>query len=335
MMRVRVAGLRLGTLVIAGLSASCVAPKSNEAVYYDLSHEVPTFAPFQGALDRADLNRPFGNSRPAATSGGFQAVRRAKPDFPGRLGYFQWGIFVLDEHYSTHIDSQHHFVTTAPELQIDDPDRRTVAAFALDDLIGPIVYIDVSDRVQLELDKNGGQPSPDPEVTDFGESSMATVRVADLAAVEEFLVDGAFLVLNLGWAQFFWGASPANSWLHPYNNAMNHPGLTKAAVDWLLALEKRKGFHIKGFVADNIAVESGATILGPDGTVLAERPQLNGLYLHAVGLQRGWKIIENATNLEVLASHPQGSCTLIVGAPKIAGASGTPARLIAACPPNN
>lgn len=330
-MHIQKFGYRCVVLAVAGLSVSCIAPQSDEGVYYDLSHDVPTFAPLEGAMDSADLSHPLENSQPAATSGGFHGVRRAKPNFSARLGYFQWGILLVDEHYSTHIDSQHHFITTAPELRIAVPDRRSVAGLTLQDLIGPIVYVDISERVQLELEKNGGKPSPDPAVTDFGESGMATVRVADLEAVEDFIVDGAYLVFNVGWEQFYWGAPPANSWLHSYNNGLNHPGLTKDGVNWLVDLEERKGIRINGLVADNIAVESGATILGPGGTVLGDQPQLNGLYLHAIGLQRGWKIVENAANLGVLASHPQGSCTLIVGAPKVVGASGTPARVIAAC----
>ena len=45
----------------------------------------------------------------------------------------------------------------------------------VDDLIGPVVLIDISSRVRAELDKNGGKPSPDPKTTNFSNSSNATV----------------------------------------------------------------------------------------------------------------------------------------------------------------
>ena len=66
--------------------------------------------------------------------------------------------------------------------------------------MNPIVLIDISGRVQRELDKNGGKPSPDTSVTDFGESSGNVVTAADVEAVADQLVDGAWLVMNLvGW----------------------------------------------------------------------------------------------------------------------------------------
>ena len=63
----------------------------------------------------------------------------------------------MDEHFATHVDSQCHFVTTDPELTIDQPDRRYAHEFTLGDLIGPLVYIDISERVDAELKKNSGQ----------------------------------------------------------------------------------------------------------------------------------------------------------------------------------
>jgi kynurenine formamidase len=59
----------------------------------------------------------------------------------------------MDEHFATHVDSQCHFVTTDPELTIDQPDRRYAHEFTLGDLIGPLVYIDISERVDAELKK--------------------------------------------------------------------------------------------------------------------------------------------------------------------------------------
>ncbi len=41
----------------------------------------------------------------------------------------------------------------------------------VEDLIGKAVVIDISARVQAELDKNSGKPSPDTKITDFSNRS--------------------------------------------------------------------------------------------------------------------------------------------------------------------
>ena len=100
----------------------------------------------------------------------------------------------------------------------------------------------------------------------------------------------------------------------------------------MIALEEEKGIRINGLVADNIAVESGESLLGKDGSIDEEPPRINGPYLHALGLQRGWKLVENVANLHLLQNMPQGSGTLIVGASRIIGVSGAPARVMAMYP---
>ena len=306
--------------------------KSKGITYYDLTHAAPMFEALDGDLTQPDLSRPIAGSEPVCSHG--QGARVSKANHPAALGYFQWGVFSLDEHFATHIDSQCHFVTTDTDLQIDNPDMRYSHEFTLEDLIGPLVYIDISDRVERELAKNGGNPSPDLSVTDFSNSSNATVRLADIEAVEQYITDGAYLVFNTGWECTYGGEGPENGWYHPYNNGLNHPGVTPEVVDWLVALEERKGIRINGLAADNIAVESGESLLGPGGSVDVQPARINGPYLHAVGLQRGWKLVENLANLNSLKGCPQGAGTLIVGAARIMGVSGSPARLIAMFPRN-
>jgi kynurenine formamidase len=304
--------------------------KSGNLVYYDLTHPTPMFEPLDGNATVADVSKPLADGQPICGHG--QGVAIPKEPHPAAFGYFQWGCFYVDEHYATHVDSQCHFVTTAPELKIENPDRRYAHQFGLEDLIGPLVYIDISDRVEAELAKNGGQPSPDLAVTDFSHSSRATVRLEDVQAIESHITDGCFLVIHTGWEQFLVGQGPENGWYHPYNNGLNHPGVTPEVVDWLIDYEDRHGIRINGFAADNIAVESGASLLGPDGSVDTQPARINGPYLHAVGLQRGWKLVENAANLDTLSVRAQGTGTLIVGASRIVGVSGVPSRLIAMYP---
>jgi kynurenine formamidase len=299
-------------------------------LYFDLTHPTPMFEPLEGKLNVADLSKPLADGQ--AICGHGQGVAIPKDPHPAAFGYFQWGCFYVDEHYATHVDSQCHFVTTAPELKIDNPDRRFAHQFTLEDLIGPMVYIDISARVEAELARNNGLPSPDRSVTDFSNTGRATVRLEDIRAVEEYITDGCYLVIHTGWEQFLFGEGPENSWYHPYNNGLNHPGVTPEVVDWLIEFEDSRGIRINGFVADNIAVESGDSLLGPDGSVDVQPARINGPYLHAVGLQRGWKLVENAANLGQLKTQQQGEGTLIVGASRIVGVSGVPTRLIAMYP---
>ena len=300
---------------------------------HDLSHLVPLFEPQNGDLTKSDISKPIGNSRPIAGSGGRLGVRTIKPRLVLKNGYLQWGFFYLEEHYGTHVDSTDHFITTNKSLMtVPNPDERGVGAFELDELIGPIVYIDISERVQRELDKNGGMPSTDRQVTNFDNDSGNNIDVADIEAIADQLVDGSYLVLNVGWEQFFIGPPPlsGDNWEHPYNNNLNHPGITPAAVDRLIAIENERDVRIGGFVANNIAVESGHSIRGDMSTDKVIVPNLI-MYLHAVGLPRGWKIVENAANLSVLNNYKANDCDLVIGAPRIVGASGTPSRLLAVC----
>ncbi len=298
--------------------------------YFDLTHAAPMFEPIDNDLTRPDLSKPLVDS--VAVCGHGLGTRLPKPDFQAAAGYFQWGLFSMDEHFATHIDSQCHFVTTDPALRISEPDRRYAHEFTLDDLIGPLIYVDISERVTKELNKNGGQPSPDIKLTDFSNSSEATVRLDDIKKVESHICEGCYIVFNTGWEHTYFGEGPENGWYHPYNNGLNHPGVTPEVVDWLIALEDEKGFRINGLVADNIAIESGESLLGKDGSVDEQPARINGPYLHAIGLQRGWKLVENAANLDQLQGMPQGKGTLIVGASRIIGVSGAPARVIAMYP---
>ena len=307
--------------------------RNKDKHYIDLTHAAPMFEPRGNDMAQPDLQKPLLDSQVVCGHG--LGTRQPKPDFQAAAGYFQWGLFAMDEHFATHIDSQCHFVTTDPELSIKDADKRYAHEFTLDDLIGPLVYVDISERVKQELNRNGGAPSPDNKVTDFGNNSEATVRLQDIQAVEEHICDGCYIVFNTGWEQTYFGEGPENGWYHPYNNGLNHPGVTPEVVDWLMELEEKKGIRINGLAADNIAVESGESLLGPDGSVDVHPARINGPYLHALGLQRGWKLVENLANLDQLKGLPQGQGTLIVGASRIIGVSGAPARVIAMYPGNN
>jgi kynurenine formamidase len=307
----------------------------NQYDLHDLSHIVPVFMPLNGDRTKSDLSKPWADSRPVAGSGGMLGVRTPKRKMTTRHGYLQWGYTYLEEHYSTHVDSTDHFITTDDNMKnVSAPDERGMSEIPLNELVGAIVYIDISGRVEKELAKNNGIPSIDLEKTNFDDTTGINVTAADIDAIAEHLVDGTYIVVNTGWEKFYFGAPAADgdNWKHPYNNNLNHPGVSREATDRLIEIEEKRGIRIAGIVTDNIGVESGHSLRGDQGTDKVDMTQLV-MYMHSAGLQRGWKLVENAANLHVLGNYQPGDCDLIIGAPKVAGASGTPSRLIAMCKP--
>ena len=95
---------------------------------------------------------------------------------------------VLSEHHGTHIDSSTHYVNNAESLEAGNPaadQRRYMHMLDGGDLSGRIVLVDISARIQAELDKNGGRPSPDTSVTNFSDDSGNAVTADDIAAVTD------------------------------------------------------------------------------------------------------------------------------------------------------
>ncbi len=290
----------------------------------DLTHPIPTFKPMAGDPMKPDTAQPWLNSKPIPTFG--QQTILTISQFPTNWGHFDLGLLVLAEHHGTHMDTPAHYVNKPETMEEGGtpPEKRpTAERLGADDLVGKVVLIDISGRVQTELAKNSGKPSPDMKITDFSEKSVNVVTADDISAVADQLADDVWLVLSLGWSDFYFqGADFAKD---PYINAWNHPGLARAAVDKLIEIETQKGIRIQGIVADNIGIESGESAKGIDDK------WTDSWYAHRRGLQRGWKYVENATNLGQLAMAKPGSCTLIVGAPKHVRGTGGPSRVIALC----
>jgi kynurenine formamidase len=250
--------------------------------------------------------------------------------WPTNTGYFDSGKLVVGEHHGTHLDSTAHFLNNAESMEpggIAPADRPTMESISVVSLVGPIVLIDISGRVQAELDKNGGQPSPDTGVTDFSEASANVVTPDDIEAVADQLTEGAWLVLNLGWSHLYFdgGADWEES---VYLNGFNHPGMNRASVDKLVEVMKRKGIVLAGVAADNIAIDTGEGNVG-------EGPDMdtNVWYTHTRLFQKGVLLLENVANIGELAiAMRRGSdCTLVVGAPKHTRGTGGPSRIIALC----
>ncbi len=317
MVTVMAAGAGLATL---GAASAEAAPK-----VLDLTHPIPTYKPMADDPTKADMSQPWGDAR-TFPSFGPPAVL-AIGQFPTNQGHFDLGTLTLGEHHGTHIDSPGHYVNNEGSMEtggIAPGDRKLVHQLTAEDLIGRVVLIDISGRVQAELDKNGGRPSPDISVTDFSNSSAAVVGADDIAAAAEQLQGGDWLVLNLGWSRFFFEG--ADFMKDPYINGFNHPGLSKAGVDKLIEVMAAKNIRINGIVADNIGIDSGQSAIGDDDK------WTNSWHAHVRLLQRGLMFVENAANLDLLAQMSDPSaCTLTVGAPKHVRGTGGPSRVMAIC----
>ena len=306
---------------LAMLSASCFAAGS---FIVDLTHPIPTFQPMEGDPMKPDMSKPWLDST-AIPSFGQQTVL-AIGQFPTNQGHFDLGTMVLSEHHGTHIDAATHYVNNAETLEDGNPaadQRRYMHMLDGGDLSGRIVLVDINARIQAELDKNGGRPSPDTSVTNFSDDSGNAVTADDIAAVADQIDDGVWLVLSQGWSRFYFDGADFGT--DPYINAWNFPGLTPAAVDRLIEIEDEKGIRINGIMSDVIGVETGQNSRGEDGKFN------NSFYAHVRGLQRGWKMIENGNNLGQLAMAKPGSCMLVVGALKHVRGTGGPSRVLAFC----
>lgn len=320
-MRPAVPRILFSLLLVAVAVAFWTLPAQAQAKSFiiDLTHPIPTFQ--QGDVGQADLSKPIGKSRPIASFGS-QAVLVGLPNFPTGDGHFILNRIILGEHHGTHLDAPTHFVNKPETLETATPDRRTTDQLSEKDLTGRVVLIDVSRRVQAELAKNGGKPDPDPKKTNFSDAAGNVVTAADINAVANQLDNGVWIVIHTGWSQFFWQSGPGLE--GPYINGFNFPGLSKAAVDRLIEIENQKKIRINGLGADQIQVDTGAN---------AGAPQFGkeAFPAHVRGLQRGWKMLENLANTDLLAQATPGSCAIFVGALKHVGGSGGAARVFAQC----
>ncbi|WP_158289982.1 cyclase family protein [Ramlibacter sp. WS9] len=291
-------------------------------LYLDLTHEIPTFAPLASDPAKPDLTQPHAHSQPVPSFFRQVALQPSENHFDD--GHFYRSYMTIAEHFGTHIDAPAHYVNVPGTVEADATlPRRFQNQLTLADLTGPIVLVDIGQRVQAQLDKNGGTPSPQKTVMDFSEASPNNVTAQDIAAVADKLQNGSWIVVNTGWSRFYKGGDLATS---PYINGWNFPGVSGSAIEALIALEKQKGIRINGIAIDNIGIDSGEGQAGHDASFTGH------IYAsHVRGLQRGWKFIENATNLASIASAKADSCTLIAGALPLVIGSGSPARVIAIC----
>jgi kynurenine formamidase len=167
------------------------------------------------------------------------AVTIAKDGFYGQT----WDIW---EHSCTHIDAPGHFI----------PGGRYTPALKLDELVAPIVVVDISGRAADEHD--------------------TAVTPDDLERFERRhgrIPKGAVVAMHSGWE------SRAGS-VDAYRNGMRFPGFGEDAVKWLLAHRR-----IGGIGVDTLSLDRGSsatfaahkTLLGADKFGIENLRNLKGI----------------------------------------------------------
>jgi len=314
----------IGTAVLSacGSAEGSQGAASANPLYLDLTHRVPTFESLAAKPGEPDLDKPHADSK-AIPSFFRQAVLQTSTNSTGaHQGHFYRAYLTIAEHHGTHIDAPSHYVNAQETVEPDAVPLKFQHELTLQDLIGPVVYVDISQRVQIALNRNGGTPNPQKNVMDFSEASSNNVTATDIEAVADKLQNGSWIVVNTGWSRFFSDSDLATS---PYINGWNFPGVSLPAINALIAVENQKGIRVNGIVIDNLGIDSGEGQSGIDDKFT------NSYQSHVLGLQRGWKFIENANNLGAIASAKPDSCTLVAGALPIVRGSGSPTRVVAIC----
>jgi kynurenine formamidase len=201
-------------------------------------------------------------------------------------GYFYASfIYTAEEHGGTHFDAPLHF----------GENGKTVEQITLDQLMGPGVVIDVTEKALADRDY--------------------LVSVADLEDWEaKFgkIPDGAIVLLHTGYSRFwpdpltYTGTTLAGAEAVPF---LHFPGISPEAAQWLV--DNRK---INAIGLDTPSIDYG---------------QSSEFLAHRILCAASLTIYENLTNLDQMP--PSGSYVIALPM-KIKGGSGAPLRIIALLP---
>jgi len=207
--------------------------------------------------------------------GGQQLFMDQKFNFKDHtFNLYEWRI---SEHTGTHIDAPLHFTA----------DGKSVAELPVEDLVAPLVVIDIRSRAAENAD---AQVTPD--------DIKAWVSAnGDVPA-------GAVVAMLSGWDAHV--ATDKFRNVGDDGKTMHFPGFHVEAAQALMELPS-----VKAIAVDTLSLDFGAS---PDFIV------------HNTWLPSGRYGIEGVANLD---SVPASGATIVVGAPKVRGGTGGPARVFA------
>ncbi|MEI5681696.1 MULTISPECIES: cyclase family protein [unclassified Mesorhizobium] len=183
----------------------------------------------------------------------------------------------ISEHTGTHIDAPLHFTA----------DGKSVAELPVEDLIAPLVVIDIRAKAA---------ENPDAQVTPDDIKAWTSAN-GDLP-------EGAVVALLSGWGDHVATEKFRN--VGDDGKTMHFPGFHVETAQLLIEQPS-----IKAIAVDTLSLDHGPS---PDFIV------------HNTWLPSGRYGIEGVANLDKV---PVKGATIVVGAPKIKGATGGPARIFA------
>jgi len=183
----------------------------------------------------------------------------------------------IGEHTGTHIDAPLHFTA----------DGKSVAELPVEDLVAPLVVIDISAKAAENAD---AQVTPDD--------------IKAWIAANGDLPAGAVVAMNSGWGAHLTTDKFRNA--APDGKSLHFPGFHVEAAQLLIEQPS-----VKAIAVDTLSLDFGAS---PDFIV------------HRTWLSTGRYGIEGVANLDRL---PAKGATIVVGAPKVKGGTGGPARIFA------
>lgn len=182
----------------------------------------------------------------------------------------------INEHTGTHIDAPLHF----------SADGKSVAELAVEDLVAPLVVIDIRTKAA---------DNPDAQVTPDDIKAWTSANGE--------LPEGAVVAMLSGWGAYVGSDKFRN--VGTDGKTLHFPGFHVEAAKQLLETST------KAIAVDTLSLDFGSS---PDFIV------------HNTWLPAGRYGIEGVANLEKL---PAKGATIIVGAPKVRGGTGGPARVFA------
>jgi len=203
-------------------------------------------------------------------------------------GYFYFARnYSAAEHGGTHIDAPRHFAEG----------KKTVDEISLDQLIGPAVVIDVSEKTKTN-------PDYQIEIEDFRNWETTNGDIPD----------NSIVLLNTGYAKYwpdrlkYMGTDKRGE---SAIKELHFPGLHPDAANWFV-----KNRNISAIGLDTPSIDYGQSKL---------------FKTHVTLFQNNIPAFENVANLDKLP--PKGSIVFALPM-KIAGGSGAPLRIVALIPDN-
>lgn len=134
--------------------------------------------------------------------------------------------------------------------------------------------------------------------------ALSRSDLAEWEARHGRLPGGCCVAMHAGWAAY--AADAARYAGKDAAGAFHFPGIHPDAAEWLI-----KERRVAGLAVDTLSLDAGSS---------------KDFRTHSIWLPSGRWGLENLANLEQV---PPSGATLVVGAPKVKGASGAPARVFA------